>query len=63
MVWVFFDALLIGANDFHVGANHPGLGTQHVHLLTRVAGNVEDRRIPGSLGTRRVDTVCGWVTG
>ena len=61
-IGVLLDARLISANDFHVGTNDPGLGAHHVHLLARITGDVEDRRIPGALGTRCVDPVCRRVT-
>jgi len=40
---VRLDASLVLSHDFHISADYPRLGTDHIHLFTRIPSDIENR--------------------
>ena len=50
-IGVRLNARLVLSHDFHISADYPGLGADHIHLFTRITSDIENCRIASSFCT------------
>ena len=53
-IGVRLDARLVLPHDFHISADDPRLGTDHIHLFTRIPSDIENRGDDQLISTPRL---------